>query len=71
MFLRITYDLLCFSFLFITLLSVNPMIWIPNQLVGAPVGTTVKLECHTEASPRAIAYWAFQARKKPTFILYL
>ena len=36
------------------------MIWIPNQLVGAPIGTTVKLECHTESSPKAISYWAFK-----------
>jgi neurotrimin len=35
------------------------MIWIPNQLVGAPLGTTVKLQCHTESSPRAISYWSF------------
>lgn len=35
------------------------MIWIPNQLVGAPLGTTVKLECHTESSPKAISYWAY------------
>jgi hypothetical protein len=35
------------------------MIWIPNQLVGAPVGAEVKLECHTESSPKAIAYWVF------------
>ena len=35
------------------------MVWIPNQLVGAPLGSTVKLECHTESSPRAISYWAF------------
>ena len=36
------------------------MIWIPNQLVGAPVGTDVMLECHTESSPKAIAYWIFR-----------
>ncbi|CAB4067585.1 HNT [Lepeophtheirus salmonis] len=36
-----------------------PMIWIPNQLVGAPLGTDVKLECHTESSPKAISYWVF------------
>ena len=35
------------------------MIWIPQQLVGAPVGTTISLECNTEASPQAISYWAF------------
>ena len=41
------------------MLSVEPMIWIPNQLVGAPVGTDVTLECHTDSSPKAIAYWIF------------
>ncbi len=35
------------------------MIWIPNQLVGAPLGTSVSLECHTESSPRAISFWKF------------
>lgn len=41
------------------LLKVNfpPMIWIPNQLVGAPVGTDVTLECHLETHPRGITYW--------------
>jgi len=38
----------------------SPMIWIPNQLVGAPLGTDVQLECHTESSPKAIAYWIFR-----------
>jgi len=36
-----------------------PMIWIPNQLVGAPKFTQVSLECHTEASPKAITYWVY------------
>ena len=35
------------------------MVWVPEQLVGAPLGTTVKLQCHIESSPRAISYWAF------------
>nr|CAH7758198.1 unnamed protein product [Callosobruchus chinensis]CAI5819611.1 unnamed protein product [Callosobruchus analis] len=34
------------------------MIYVPNQLVGAPVGTDVTLHCHVEAYPRAISYWA-------------
>ncbi|XP_066258930.1 lachesin-like isoform X1 [Euwallacea similis] len=34
-----------------------PMIWVPNQLVGAPAGTDVTLDCHTEAYPKAISYW--------------
>lgn len=35
------------------------MIWVPNQLVGAPAGTDVTLECNTEAYPRAISYWVY------------
>ncbi|GBP52068.1 Lachesin [Eumeta japonica] len=35
------------------------MIWVPNQLVGAPAGTDVTVECHTEAHPRAISYWVY------------
>ncbi|XP_063242540.1 lachesin [Bacillus rossius redtenbacheri] len=35
----------------------HPMIQVPNQLVGAPTGTDVTLQCHVEASPKAINYW--------------
>ncbi|KNC29888.1 hypothetical protein FF38_13508 [Lucilia cuprina] len=31
----------------------SPMIWVPNQLVGAPAGTDVTIDCHTEAHPKA------------------
>ncbi|XP_071533200.1 lachesin-like isoform X2 [Panulirus ornatus] len=34
-----------------------PMLWIPNQLEGARMGTTALLECNTEAFPRSINYW--------------
>ncbi|XP_054290041.1 lachesin-like [Macrosteles quadrilineatus] len=37
----------------------SPMIWVPNQLVGAPVGTSVTIDCHIEAFPRAISYWVY------------
>lgn len=37
--------------------SVHPVIQVPNQLVGAPLGTDVVLECHVEASPKSINYW--------------
>ncbi|XP_073972762.1 lachesin-like isoform X1 [Rhodnius prolixus] len=37
----------------------SPMIWIPNQLVGAPIGTDVTIECNTEAYPKAISYWVY------------
>ncbi|XP_077296165.1 lachesin-like [Arctopsyche grandis] len=35
----------------------TPMIWVQNQLVGAIYGHSVALECHSEASPKAINYW--------------
>ncbi|BES94888.1 Immunoglobulin V-set domain [Nesidiocoris tenuis] len=37
----------------------SPMIWVPNQLVGAPAGTDVTIECNTEAYPKAISYWVY------------
>ncbi|XP_024942432.1 lachesin isoform X2 [Cephus cinctus] len=39
----------------------SPMIWVPNQLVGAPADTNVTIDCHTEAHPRAISYWIFNS----------
>ncbi|XP_046662591.1 lachesin-like [Homalodisca vitripennis] len=38
----------------------SPMIFVPNQLVGAPTNTNVTLECLTEAHPRSINYWVYQ-----------
>ncbi|XP_024082566.1 lachesin-like isoform X3 [Cimex lectularius] len=38
----------------------SPMIWVPNQLVGAPAGTDVTIECNTEAYPKAISYWVYE-----------
>ncbi|XP_032670656.1 lachesin-like [Odontomachus brunneus] len=35
----------------------SPVIHVPNQLVGAPLGTDVVLECYVEASPKSINYW--------------
>ncbi|XP_016838656.1 lachesin [Nasonia vitripennis] len=34
-----------------------PVIHVPNQLVGAPLGTDVVLECIVEASPQSINFW--------------
>ncbi|XP_021923333.1 lachesin-like [Zootermopsis nevadensis] len=34
-----------------------PVIQVPNQLVGAPLGTQVTIECFVEASPKSINYW--------------
>lgn len=33
------------------------MLQIPHQLVGAPLGSTVTLECSTEAHPISLNYW--------------
>ncbi|KAG8240123.1 hypothetical protein J437_LFUL007300, partial [Ladona fulva] len=40
-------------------LNVNfaPVIKVPNQLLGAPLGTDVHLECYVEAFPNTINYW--------------
>lgn len=35
-----------------------PMIWIQNQLIGAYEGQQLTLECHSEAYPKSINYWA-------------
>ncbi|OAD56589.1 Neurotrimin [Eufriesea mexicana] len=37
--------------------KVSPLIFVPNQLVGAPAGTNVTIDCQTEAYPRAMNYW--------------
>ncbi|XP_020281032.1 lachesin-like [Pseudomyrmex gracilis] len=44
-----------------------PVIHVPNQLVGAPLGTDVVLECFVEASPKSINYWV----KDPTGAMIL
>ncbi|XP_076341176.1 lachesin-like isoform X2 [Tachypleus tridentatus] len=38
-------------------INFSPMIWIPNQLIGAPLGTDVVLDCHLEAHPTSVTYW--------------
>lgn len=42
---------------FLYIFIVHPVIRVPNQLVGAPLGTDVTLECMVEASPKSINYW--------------
>ncbi|KAK1137146.1 hypothetical protein K0M31_001671 [Melipona bicolor] len=39
------------------LVAVPPMLWIPHQLVGAPLDHAVTLECYTEAHPTSLNYW--------------
>lgn len=37
--------------------TVSPMLSVPHQLVGAPLGYSVTLECHTEAHPTSLNFW--------------
>ena len=75
--IRCNYELLRRTFvprlklLFPFFFSVSPMIWIPNQLLGAPEGADIKLECHTESSPKAIAYWNYNVSNGSRFYLSL
>ncbi|XP_046644104.1 lachesin-like isoform X2 [Daphnia pulicaria] len=34
-----------------------PMVWVPAQIVGLPLGGSVTFDCFTEAQPKAITYW--------------
>ncbi|CAN8005427.1 unnamed protein product, partial [Ixodes hexagonus] len=38
-------------------ISFAPMIWIPNQLVGASVETDVTVDCNLESHPKSVIYW--------------
>ncbi|CAM1324504.1 Uncharacterised protein r2_g3326 [Pycnogonum litorale] len=38
-------------------LSVPPMLWIPEQLIGAVIDSKIKLVCNVEAFPKPITYW--------------
>ncbi|XP_064461469.1 lachesin-like [Ornithodoros turicata] len=40
-----------------------PVIWIPMQLVGSPPRSNVTLDCHSEAYPPAVNYWAKDGHK--------
>jgi len=39
------------------IIPVPPMLLIPHQLVGAPEGFNVTIECFTEAHPTSLNYW--------------
>ncbi|XP_037800316.1 lachesin-like [Penaeus monodon] len=40
----------------------QPLITVPNQLVGAPIDTTVTLECQVSAFPNAVHFWRFKSQ---------
>lgn len=43
--------------IFLLFFSVSPMLSIPHQLVGVPIGHEVTIECFTEAHPTSLNYW--------------
>merc|ERR1712012_925284 len=47
----------------------KPSVWVPSQLVGAPLGTDVTIECVIEAFPKAITYWQKSQDGKEKIIL--
>lgn len=46
----------------------TPMIWVPNQFVGAPLGSNVVLECHTEAHPPSENFWFRSSNRLDTAV---
>nr|CAD7201727.1 unnamed protein product [Timema douglasi] len=42
---------------FIVQVHFHPLIKVSNQLVAAPVGSDVLIQCYVEASPRAMNSW--------------
>lgn len=44
-------------YLILSIVSVHPLIQVPNMLVGAPLGVDITIVCNVEASPKAINYW--------------
>lgn len=46
-----------FSYLWNCFLIVSPTVKAPSQLLGAPLGSDVALECQVEASPAPVSYW--------------
>lgn len=40
------------------IVNFKPQIEVPNQVVGAPIGTEIILSCQIEASPKPITYWS-------------
>lgn len=47
-------------------ITVHPVIQVPNQLVGVPFGKTVMLQCISEAYPKPINYWEKEEKPEST-----
>nr|CAD7259393.1 unnamed protein product [Timema shepardi] len=54
---RPIYEYIVLKRIYSLFAAVPPMLWIPHQLVGAPLGYGVTLECFTEAHPTSLNYW--------------
>ena len=39
------------------MIAVGPKVWVDNQIVGAPLGHNVEIECFIEAWPKTVTYW--------------
>lgn len=48
--------------------AVPPMVMIQNQLVGAPTGDNITLECSSEAFPKSINFWMRSGSKNDSII---
>lgn len=53
------------------IVSVHPLIQVPNQLVGAPLEKTVILQCISEAYPKPINYWEKEEKSGSTNTKYI
>lgn len=46
------------NFWIFIVVTVAPVIRVTNQLLGAPLGTNVRLECIVESFPNSVNYWS-------------
>ena len=51
------------------LLTVKPKVIVNNNLVGAPLGDDVEIECLVEAYPKAITYWKRTSAGSETILM--
>lgn len=61
-------DFMFCSLCFHSFSAVPPMMMIQNQLVGAPIGQNVTLECTSEAFPKSINFWMRASSKNDSII---
>lgn len=49
---------------FIVQIHFHPMVKVPNQLVAAPLGSDVFIQCYVESSPKAMHSWTKESGEK-------